>query len=28
VFQEPIRSFYKLEELWADAEIQHIADVD
>ena len=28
VFQEPVRKFYKLEELWADAEIQNIADLD
>ena len=26
IFQENSRSFYKLEELWADAEIEHIED--
>ncbi len=28
VFQEPIRRIYKLEDLWADAEIQYIKDLD
>lgn len=28
IFQEPVRQFYKLEELWADADIHHIKDID
>ena len=28
IFQEVTRRFYKLEELWADAEIQHIESDD
>jgi ribosome-associated protein len=28
IFQETSRNHYKLEELWADAEIQHIEDLD
>lgn len=28
VFQEPTRRFYKLENLWADAEIHYIKELD
>lgn len=28
VFQEDVRNFYKLEDLWADAETQYIKDLD
>lgn len=28
VFQEDVRKFYKLEDLWADAEIQYFKDLD
>jgi ribosome-associated protein len=28
IFQEPTRRFYKLEDLWADAEIQYIGNND
>jgi len=28
IFQTPYREFYKLEELWADAPIEAIADLD
>ena len=28
IFQEPTRRFYKLEDLWADAEIQRVENYD
>ena len=28
VFQEDVRKFYKLEDLWADAEIHYLKDLD